>query len=223
MPTITIDHRECAPVLCGALMEEYSFELEVKQLKRGDYVIAPDTVVERKTTQDFCVSLMQGRLFRQAYWLAECTENPVYLLEGEFLAVDESGVSTESINGALVTLAQSFRMPVLRSRDQRESAWFLNRLHEQRHRAARNCGPLHRYCGKRLQTQKLHVFRALPGIGPKLATTMLDEFGTVFAAARAAPEELAAVDGIGPKRAAQIYSVLHEAPAEYRTPHRELW
>jgi ERCC4-type nuclease len=217
MPTIIVDHREKAPLLFGTLKEEYGLDLHVAQLTWGDYVVEPDTVVERKTAHDFCVSLMQGRLFRQAYWLAECTDNPLFLIEGAFHPDDGMGMRVDSIKGALVTLAQSFRMPVLRSRDQRESAWMLNRLHEQRHRVTRNCGPLHRYRGKRVTTQKLHVLRSLPGIGPKLATVLLDEFGTVSAVAAARPERLQAVPGLGPTRAAQIHRALHETEPAYGT------
>jgi len=105
MPSIILDHREKAALLCAVLKEEHGFELEIRQLKVGDYEVGPDTVVERKTVRDFCVSLMQGRLFRQAYWLSESRQNTVLLLEGPSFTGMSAGVSLDAVRGALVTLS----------------------------------------------------------------------------------------------------------------------
>ena len=81
--TVIIDHRENAEVLTNGLRAIYHVDIAIEQLELGDYKIFPDTLVERKTIDDFCLSIIDGRLFKQAYRLAHYTQNPVLLLEGE--------------------------------------------------------------------------------------------------------------------------------------------
>ncbi len=210
---IIMDDRERVSILIERLQTQFSVTCRRERLKYGDYKIPPDTIVERKTTHDFCVSLIQGRLFRQAYWLAECTDNPILLIEGESFA--NKNISLACIRGALATLAQSFRLPVLRTHDEAESAWLLACLAKQRRRLAKNHGPLHGYKPRRLHSQKLQVLRCFPGIGPKLAQSLLDRFGTVEKTLTASAEELQSVPGIGKETASQIKSILHESPGIY--------
>ena len=110
MKRIIADCRENAEELIGLLESRYGFDIVEKQLSLGDYFIAPDTIVERKTVADFAISIIDGRLFRQAYLLAECAENPLIIIEGE--TFDGLNVPINAIKGALISLAQSFRLPV---------------------------------------------------------------------------------------------------------------
>ena len=69
-PTIIIDHREHANELKDCLQEHYTFIVSVEHLTLGDYSFGVNTIVERKTTHDFCLSIIDGRLFKQAWRLA---------------------------------------------------------------------------------------------------------------------------------------------------------
>jgi len=210
MSTIVVDHREQAPQLLALLREQYEFGVQIRQLQWGDYLIEPDTAVERKTTRDFLLSILDGRLFKQAYGLTHCEVlfYPVLLLEGPAFDCLDVDVALAAANGALVTLAQTFRLPVLRSADQEESAWYLARLHAQRRRLGQRAGGRHGYRPKRLQMQKLHILRALPGVGAKLAEQLLEHFGSVAAVMAASPTELASLKGIGSKKAQVIHHLL---------------
>ena len=142
-----IDHRENADILIDSLSEKYGFEIELTTLKYGDYFIEPDITIERKTTKDFLISIIDGRLFKQAYRLAEFTRRPIILVEGRHYYGTGLDFSMESVKGVLITLAQTFHIPVLRSVDENDTAWYLNQMFEQRSRVGSNKGSLFGYKG----------------------------------------------------------------------------
>ena len=78
--TIAVDHRENADELVAELRRA-GCSVVFEQLRFGDYRIQPDTIVERKTVDDFCLSIIDGRLFRQAYLLAAHVHRPIILVE----------------------------------------------------------------------------------------------------------------------------------------------
>jgi DNA excision repair protein ERCC-4 len=213
---IIIDHRENAEVLINVLQKKYNFEIEYKQLKYGDYFIEPDITLERKTTKDFLLSIIDGRLFHQAYRLTELTQRPIILIEGKTCCNTGVNISIESIKGALITLAQTFHIPVLRTIDEKDTAWYIEHLFMQRNRVGKNKGSLLGYTAKRLNTQKINLLRMLPGIGKETAKNLLDHFETITNIINASEKELAKLHGIGKKTANKIKYVVSEELSDYK-------
>ncbi len=209
-PTLRANRREHGSELVEILRTAYGFRIEFAPLKYGDFFVPPDTVVERLTVPEFCTALADGRLFRLAYRLVEYTKTPILVIEGASLAPRETGTAPQTIRGALVTLAQTFRLPVLRTRDAKDTAGYLAALFRQRERLGVPPAAAVTENPGRVETHKLVGLRTLPGIGPKLAAILLDAFGSVEHIARASEEELARVPGIGPARAKWIRKVLRE-------------
>jgi len=211
---ITMDSREDAELLAHELVQSHGFELCRALMPLGDYRVGPDTLVERKTTRDFALSVIDGRLFDQAYRLATCEEHAILVIEGLTFTTDVH-LSANALRGALITLAQTFRLPVLRTRDQADTAWTFARLFEQRRRLGQGHGPLSVGRARRRHLRKERVLRALPGIGPEIARRLLERFGTVVAVVTASADELQKVDGVGPKRAAALLETVHEELAHW--------
>ena len=112
------------------------------------------------------------------------------------------------MQGAMVSLALIYHLPVLRSIGPSETARLLVYAGRQTLRVGQTCF-LHP--ARRARTRRgrqLRVLRALPGVGPERATLLLETFGTVKAVIDANPDELERVAGIGPKTAAVIVEVL---------------
>ncbi|MCK5806299.1 MAG: hypothetical protein KAI66_25940 [Lentisphaeria bacterium] len=220
-PSITVDHRERAPELVQALRNTHGFSVEFAQLDSGDYEMPPDILVERKTTRDFCLSVIDGRLFQQAYRLVEGHYNSLIIIEGASFKTDVS-IDMACVRGALVTLAQTFRLPTLRTRDQLDTAWTLARLHRQRQRIGMGRGTLKSSRSRTLARRKEALLRSFPGIGPKLAGALMRHFGSIEAVVRASEEELLAVSGMGEIKARSIRDVVAESaavwPAERELP-----
>lgn len=113
------------------------FDVEMVRLAVGDYSIDDRVVVERKTYADFATSLVDGRLFPQAAALARSPHRPVILLEGPPPPPRVPGVHPRALEGAVVSLAVMWRLPVLCARDPEDSLRILRALAHQASRAER--------------------------------------------------------------------------------------
>ncbi|MBN1864505.1 MAG: hypothetical protein JW808_06355 [Victivallales bacterium] len=214
--TIEIDDRERAEILREAL-QSLGFEIVARRLSVGDYLLPGGTVVERKTIDDFCLSVIDGRLFTQARSLSIKTERPLILIEGPGFNNRSVQISIEAVKGALITLAQTFRVPVLRSRDEQDSAWHIKQLVLQQELMGTHPGPVSKSRGRITSRRKEQILRAFPGIGPSMAKKLLDGFGSIANIASASPDELRKIQGLGPKTARKIINILREKQAEYKT------
>lgn len=209
MINIIIDDREHGSGVAEHL-ENYSSEatVECRRMKTGDYLIQPGSVmVERKTVDDLCVSIIDGRLFRQCRFLVAASDCPLLLIEGN---LQERTVAVEdtALRGALLCLAQIFHLPAIYSRGPRDTAAALVQLGRQRMNRTNYQHWRSGRCPKNLIRQKLHVLQALPGVGPGLARKMLECLGSVRSVFSASQEELQSIEGIGSRRAARISEVI---------------
>ena len=85
---IIIDDRERKSGI-PELIKKIGINVEIKTLLVGDYIVSPETVVERKSIQDFMSSIFDGRLFVQCNRLKQNFQFPIILLEGNVDEIDE--------------------------------------------------------------------------------------------------------------------------------------
>jgi DNA excision repair protein ERCC-4 len=88
---ILVDERERKSGIPD-LLRRAGATIDFAQLKVGDYVVSPETAIERKTIQDLLNSIYDGRLFIQCSQLNEHYIKPVLIVEGnlvEFLYTPE--------------------------------------------------------------------------------------------------------------------------------------
>jgi DNA excision repair protein ERCC-4 len=212
---IIADDREAGSGVIAALQEIPEVRLQIKRLKVGDYLVDGDCVFERKTVADFAASVIDGRLFAQAYALGRLHDSAALILEGRAGDLAACSVRREALQGAMISLSLIFRLPVLRSLDPAETA----RLLIYAGRQLRRRDGEHSWCGGRRPKGKhrrqLRVLQALPGIGPYKAARLLEVFGSVEAVITASQENLEGVQGIGPTIASGIKDVLRENPSFY--------
>lgn len=79
---IVVDERERKSGIPD-LLKAVGVNLEVKTLPIGDYIVAPETIVERKSVSDLISSIFDGRLFDQCDRLKENFAHPIILVEGD--------------------------------------------------------------------------------------------------------------------------------------------
>jgi DNA excision repair protein ERCC-4 len=182
--------------------------VNVERLKVGDFLVNQRWVFERKTINDLCVSLVDGRLFRQACNMLKFSAIPIFILQGGLKDALKSSVSRESLQGALITLSVFFNIPVLRALDSVEVVKLINYTVVQECRF--NKGLVHRfgYRPKRLKSQQLFLLQGLPGIGRQKAEKLLEVFGCVQAVMSADEDALTEVEGIGKITAKRIRAIL---------------
>ena len=204
---IVVDHRERASEVASFLEQSGQAQLSFEQMRLGDYRTA-EWLFERKTLTDFAASLVDGRLFAQAYRLAACKQSSAMILEGTGHDLAAIRVQRSALQGALISLSLIYQLPILRSRGPEETAQLLLFAGRQLSRSRSDWAERQGRHPKRLRKIQLYVLEGLPGIGPKKAAALLDHFGTVRAALTASEEELCRIEGIHHLTAAKIEWVL---------------
>jgi DNA excision repair protein ERCC-4 len=217
MIDIIVDHRESnAPVL-PLLRDRAECRVHLAQLKAGDYAIGGSLLFERKTIQDLVVAIIDGRLFSQAQRLSTAAARGVVVVEGPVSELSNHGMTWEAIQGALVTVAVFYGVPVLWARDARDTVNTM--LFAAQQARTRTAGALRRFGyrprGKR--ARQLYILQGLPMVGPERARRLLAHFGSVRGVISASAVELNAVDGIGDGLAKAITRMVEEPRAVYRT------
>ncbi len=200
---VVVDDRERQSGVIEAF-EQRTCNLEIRRLPLGDYLADEDLLVERKTVTDFAISIIDGRLFRQASRMASNELRTCFILEGDLGDLDRLDITSRSFQGAVITVNLVFDQPVLRSQSPEETAWLV--LTAARQLARREVRRPPRYLPKTkgLKQIRSHMLQAVPGIGPDKAVSILDRLGDIRTVANAAAEDLVTVPGIGPKMAQRI-------------------
>ncbi len=201
---IVADDREPVDGVIAFLRAFEQVAIRRRRLSLGDYQVDDRLIVERKTTRDFAVSIVDGRLFKQMIRLASSSFAGALILEGTGGGVDQSRVAREALQGALITTSLILGIPVLRSADASETARLM--VFAARQLAASARGGVHRfgYRPKGRRKRQLFILQGLPGVGPGRAARLLQAFGSVKGVVTASRSELQAVHGIGKSVASRI-------------------
>jgi ERCC4-type nuclease len=192
---IIVDERERKSGI-PELLKSVGMGVEMKTLLIGDYIVAPETIVERKSIKDLMASVFDGRLYDQCTRLKEHFEHPIILVEGNVDEIEEITDNPLVFYGALSTVVLEFKIPIIPTPSASHTAKLLVSM------CSRKDAPKGPYLKKikkssNLETQQLSSLCSLPGIGEKFAVRMLEKFGTPLKVFSATTSELAKVEGIG--------------------------
>ena len=117
-------------------------------------------------------------------------------------------VHPHAVQGALVSLAAMWRLPVLHTSDPHDSLRVMRFLAAQvssgRERAVCRYGRR----PKRLASRRLFLLQGLPGVGPALAARLLTQLGSIRSVVTADIGRLQQVRGVGPKKATGILELV---------------
>lgn len=203
---IIVDDREKKSGI-PELLKSVGLNVEMKTLPIGDYIVAPETIVERKSIRDLMASVFDGRLFDQCTRLKEHFEHPIVLMEGNVDEIEEITDNPLIFYGALSTVVLDFKIPVIPTPSAAHTAKLLVSM------CSRKDAPKGPYLKKikkspDLERQQLSSLCSLPGVGEKFAVRLLEKFGTPLKVFTATTADLAKVEGLGEARAKKIKKVL---------------
>jgi ERCC4-type nuclease len=215
---VVADDRESGSGVVQALAAIPGVDVRVARLARGDFEVDGRCLFERKTIVDFAASIKDGRLFRQAWRLKASGSPGALIIEGRGTDLAATGMGREALQGALITLALVFDLPVLRSLDAGETARLLLYAGQQLRRQSLAAVTAHGRRPKRRRRIQLRMLQALPGIGPLRAGQLLEHFGSVQRVVSANASELEVVSGIGPRTAEAICWALEPEAGEAARP-----
>jgi len=206
------------------VMTREGLRVAVQELPAGDFLLlAPpgkqSIIVERKTVDDFANSVKDGRIWDQSKVLREAAvkdgHRPLVIVEGSLEKLEKQrGWKAVSVMRVMDTLVLDMNIPILFSPHKNATvAWLVAK--------AKSLGRVEEKRVFRMRTEKkpmnleeriLYVAEGL--VGPVLARRLLSKFKTLKNIANASVYELMNVEGIGEKRAEEIYSI-------FNTPWRE--
>jgi len=196
-------------------------KVAVQVLPAGDFLLlsSPQSgkkpvLVERKTAVDFANSIRDNRLWDQAKLLKEACERdgyqPFIVLEGSIAVLEKYREwKIQSILRAIDTLMIDYGIPVLNTPNKNATIEWLAAK-------AKSLGKTEEKRMFRLRVEKkpmticdrvLYVAESFSG--PALARRLLKEFKTLKRIANATQRELMVIEGIGEKRAEEIYLIFN--------------
>jgi len=205
---IVVDEREKKSGIPG-ILKGIGISLEIKTLPIGDYIVAPETVVERKTISDLVSSVFDGRLFDQCNRLKEHYKFPILLIEGNIDEIEELTENSLVFYGAISSIAIDFKIPVIHTPNASHTAKLLISMCSRKDASK---GPFIKKIRKSndIQKQQLSMLCSLPGVGEKTAIRMLEKFGTPLRVLSSSTTELSKVSGLGEARAKNIKKMLEK-------------
>jgi DNA excision repair protein ERCC-4 len=218
---IVVDERERQSGIPDELVR-LNVVVDFAQLKIGDYIVAPDSAVERKSIRDLVKSIYDGRLFTQCSELVTHYAKPVMIVEGSNDMFERAVDNPMIIYGALAAVALDFRLAIIHTPSAAHTAKALVALASRVLKEKQ--GPLLRKVkkGNPAKTQQLSILASLPGVGDKLAGRLLAKFKTPLKALNATTAELARVEGMGYARASKLRKVLDQIQTDSKNEQTAL-
>ncbi len=217
---IVIDSREASkhPDF-EKILKSRGLRTAIQPLEAGDFYLlaAPGkkpVLVERKTVTDLLNSIRDNRVWEQTKLLREAAEKdglqPLIILEGWLGAIEKYRQwRIQSVLRVMETIMVEYRVPVLHTPNKKATIeWLIAK--------AKSLGRTSEKRVFRMRVEKkplgindriLYVAEGI--VGPTIARKLLRHFKTLKALANASIAELLRIEGIGGKRAREIYMIFN--------------
>ena len=202
-PKIIADYREKNSLVISVLMS-HGAEVELKELKVADYIIK-DVAIERKTVSDFLSSMTNKRLLKQLEEIQQYT-NRLLIIEGiedQELYHDEGCINPNAIRGFLLSISLRYKVPIIFTKNSEDTAKFLLVLARKKEK---DISLKVKKFSLDKKEQMQYILEGFPGIGPKTARKLLEEFKTIKNITNASQEELQKCIG----KKAEIFKIVDE-------------
>lgn len=206
MVSIIVDSRESKSNIPG-LLKSMNIDIVFKFLEIGDYIVNPETAVERKSVNDFISSLFDGRLFHQIAQLSSSYANAFLIIEGNYNEVEFYAKNPKVVHCAIASLLINYKIKLVNLFSETETALFLSCLLNVT--PSKRSGYLIKHAKKKdFFEQQIYLISSLPSVGSKTAINLLKHFGSPKNVFLASVDELSKVPGMGLKRARRIRFLL---------------
>lgn len=173
-PEILVDYREKNSLVPSELIR-LGMKIRFVELKVGDYLIN-DTAIERKTVSDFLSSMFNKRLVKQAQELSQY-EKRLIIIEGleerELYNDDNLELNSNSVRGFLLSLILKYKVPIIFSKNSQDTAKFISLIAKKKE-VESSLNVTKKSFNQSEQMQ--FILEGFPGIGPKTAKKLLEEF-----------------------------------------------
>lgn len=216
MSRVIVDRRESNEIIKELIKE--GIEVEKKQLDIADFIIQTKNLngtiqnvgIERKTIEDFLNSIIDKRILNQLIILKENFDVPVLVVEGESNIYSLRDFHPNSIRGIISTIAIDFQIPIIPTKNQRDTAKYLAIIAKRLEKSRRPLSLVPKRKPLTIKEKQLFVVESLPGIGPTIAKSLLKKLKTIKKIASAQEKELQKVEKIGKIKAKELKELFEE-------------
>lgn len=212
--SVIADTRETKSTVVRELYQMDDIEVDPQTIDVGDFIVGPETVIERKETGDLVSTLTGDRdIFEQVQNMVNSYDRAILLVEGSMQELYSKGVHPNAIRGLLDSVTNSFNVDIFHTTGEEDTARWIKTIADRAQDDSTSTVSAH---GKKktqtLTEQQEYIVSSIEDVGPVTAQSLLDKLGTVEGVFTASVEELQNVDGVGEKTAKRIKSVV---TAEY--------
>ncbi|MBU1198436.1 MAG: DEAD/DEAH box helicase [Nanoarchaeota archaeon] len=204
--SIFADYREKGSGIIKNLADK-GVKIDLIKMDVGDYLLSERVVVEHKTIRDFVDSIIDGRLLSQLSNLKKY-EKPFIIIEGEDDIYSQRKIHPNAIRGVLATIIISYGIPVLQTKNFRETAELFLLIAKREAYPSKKEFTLH--TAKPLADKDIqeYIIGAFPGVGATIAKPLLRKFKSIKKIVNAKEEDLKKVELIGDKKAKRIKEIV---------------
>ena len=206
---IFVDHREKGSGILKQLVN-MDIDLDLQSLDMADYILSSRCGVEYKTIDDFAQSVIDGRLLDQIKNLKHNFDKPLLIVEGTADLFSARNIHPNATRGMLATVAVSFGVPILFTRDNQDTAELLVAIAKREQDESGSSFSLHSKKPLSFNQQQEYVVSSIPNVGPALAKDLLKHFKTIKQIVNSEESDLQKVPKLGPKKAKDIRKVFDE-------------
>jgi ERCC4-type nuclease len=207
MLMITADVHERASRI-PSLLESLGAQVEIRALTRGDYVVGPGTVVERKTVRDLHLSIINGRFWHQMRKIRAAGNSPYLVIEG--LSVFGGPVRNNGVRGTCLAVSD-LGIAIVRTQDAPDTAAWLYQLAVRRQEGSFRVRPPYAHLPRSADISPVEAaLAAAPDVSVITARKILATFGSLRQVCEASVDDLLSIPGVGIKRATAIAALIHD-------------
>ena len=211
---IYADYREKGSGVIREL-SEMGVVVKLETLAHADYILSSRVGIEFKKVDDFVTSIIDGRMLSQAKSLRDAFERPMIIIEGTEDMYGIRSVHPNAILGMLATLTVSFGIPVLQTKNHKETCMLLRMIAKREQEEVGKEFSMH--ADRKplsLKEQQEYVVSSLPGVSTILAKPLLKHFKSIKNLCNASLYDLQDVEKIGKVKASDIKRVVDEEYGE---------
>ncbi len=185
-PKITIDIHEKNSLVISELKYSNQVEIEIMPLKIGDYLIS-NIMIERKTINDFILSMINKRLKEQIRQMQEY-EKRLLIIEGSIDEIKNSKINPNALKACILSILIN-QLPIIFTKDYKETSEYLILLAKQQLKKPMETS-MHSRIPKTIEKQKQYILEAFPNIGPQTSKKLLEKFHSLKNIFNAEEDEL---------------------------------
>ncbi|MCW2965943.1 MAG: Hef nuclease [Actinomycetia bacterium] len=190
------------------MLKAMGAQVEWRSLTLGDYVVGPETVIERKTVAGLHITIRQGRFWHQMAKIRAAGRWPYLVIEGQ--SIFRGPMRANAVRGLCLAVSD-LGVAIIRTESPSDTSAWLLALASRRCNGAIRDRPIYAQRPKSPRVSPPEAaLSAAPNVSVITARRILNRFGSLHQVGEASIDDLLSVPGVGIKRATAIAALIHD-------------